>query len=211
MPRARDLRIACGLDWGSAAPGVCVFGAALPDGHVHIFDELKWQRETVKDVAAKIHEKANDWKVKRPLTIYADPSIKPWQGSGGALGESIGQTFARYGVPLIYPSNDRVSGWQRVHEALAPCTHTDHPPRPWLTIHSRCKYGIRTLPLMVQHKTNPEDLDSETDDHFCDALRYLLMGGLRPQTSRPPTPHAPIYSPAWYRQRFSGTPKGVLA
>ena len=57
--------------------------------------------------------------------------------------------------------------------------HTDHPPRPWLTIHPRCKYLIRTLPLMVQDTHDAEDLDSESDDHACDAVRYLLMGGLR--------------------------------
>lgn len=211
MLRARDLRVACGLDWGTASPGVCVWGAAFPDGHVHIFDELKFQRQTVKEVAEAIIAKHRHWQLKTPVPTFADPSIKPWGTSSGAVGEAIGTTFTRYGVPLIYPSNDRVNGWQRLHEALAPCTHTDHPPRPWLSIHPRCRYGIRTLPLMVQDENNPEDLDSESDDHWCDALRYLLMGGLRPATARATPAPAALYSPQWFRNRFSQKPKGVLA
>lgn len=210
MPRARDLRVACGLDWGTASPGVCVWGAALPDGHVHIWDEYKFQRMTVQEVAGQIRAKHREWKLPEPVPTYADPSIKPWTSGSGAIGESIGQTFSRYGVPLIYPSNERVNGWQRVHEALAPCTGHAHPPRPWLTIHPRCRYGIRTLPLMVQAKNNPEDLDSETDDHFVDALRYLLMGGLRPQAGRSDHTPAPPYSLAWFRQRYAAPP-GVLS
>ena len=100
-------------------------------------------------------------------------------------GEWIGLTLQRHGVPVRRVSNDRVNGWQRVHEALGldPATGT-----PWLTIHPRCRYLTRTLPLMVQAKLNPEDLESDSDDHACDALRYLLMGGLRPVVSRPQGP-----------------------
>jgi hypothetical protein len=79
-----------------------------------------------------------------------------------------------------------------------------------MTIHPRCVYGIRTLPLMIQAKDNPEDLDSESDDHWCDALRYLLMGGLRPQLAQSVLTPPPIYSSAWFRRR-SDRPSGVLA
>jgi hypothetical protein len=204
MPRACDLRTGLGMDWGSASPGCVLWGAVLPNGHMTIFDELKFQRMTVKDVAEAIKTRNREWNLKATATVFADPALK---ADTGQIGESIGQTFARYGVPLIYPSNDRVSGWQRVHEALAvdPATQT-----PWLTLHPRCKYGARTLPLMVQAKNNPEDMDSDGDDHFCDALRYLLMGGLRPATGRKQTPVAEVFSGAWFRNRFRED-RGVLA
>jgi hypothetical protein len=127
------------------------------------------------------------------------------------VGESIGSTFTRYGVPLVYPSNNRLNGWQRLHEALAPCHGHDHAPKPWLTMHPRCRYGVRTLPLMAQAKDNPEDIDTDSDDHFCDALRYLLMGGVRPASGRQVEPPAPYLSLKWFRQQFPDEPRGVLA
>lgn len=208
MPRARDLRVGCGLDWGNSAPGCVLWGAALIDGHVTIFDELKFQRMTAKDVAQLVIAKCREWQLPQVPPIYGDPSLLP--ATKGELGEWIGLTLARHGVPVVRVSNDRKNGWQRIHEALAPCPHTDHPPRPWLTVHPRCRYLIRTLPLMVQHPHDAEDLDSDSDDHACDALRYLLMGGLlRPLAPRV-TPRAPAYSLAWYRRKFSRKAVGVL-
>lgn len=176
MIRARDLRVACGLDWGSASPGVCLWACALPDGHVHVFDELKYQRQTVQDVADLIKAKHREWRLDRFPPIYCDPALK---AQTGQIGEDYLGTFARHGLGLTPVSNHRPAGWQRLHEALSvdPATGT-----PWLTIHARCRYLIRTLPLMIQAKHDPEDIDTETDDHAADALRYLLQGGIRPGT-----------------------------
>jgi len=207
MPRARDLRVALGLDWGNSSPGCVVFGAALPDGHVSIFDEYKFQRMTAKDVAAAVKAKCTEWGLPKVPPCYCDPSLLP--ATKGELGEWIGLTLQRHGLPVLRVSNDRVNGWQRLHEALSVDAATG---TPWLTIHPRCKYGIRTLPLMVQAKTNPEDLDSDSDDHFCDAVRYLLMGGLRPATGRVSTPALVPNSIAWWRKMYGNRePTGVLA
>lgn len=173
--RARDLTVKCGLDWGNASPGCIVFGASLPDERVHLFDEIKFQRETAKQVAEKFLDKCTEWKLKTLPIVYCDPSLLPSKKGDG--GEYIGLTLMRHGMKkIVRANNDRVNGWQRVHESLA----TNHDGLPWLTIHPRCKYLIRTIPLMVQDENNPEDLDTDSDDHGCDALRYLLMGGLRP-------------------------------
>jgi hypothetical protein len=205
--RVSDLTVKLGLDWGSASPGCVLFGAALPDGHAHIWDELKFQRQTVKDVAGMIKDKCKDWGFAKVPTIYCDPALKIRTGQ---IGEDYIATFARHGVVLVPVSNDRNVGWQRVHEALSidPATGT-----PWLTVHPRCKYLIRTLPLMVQDKNDPEDLDTATDDHPSDALRYLLMGGLRPGTKAKTVRRDPPNSWAWWRKYHSRQEQGegVLA
>lgn len=204
--RIADLRVGLGLDWGNASPGCVLFGAALPDGHVHIFDEHKFQRQTAKDVADAVKAKCGDWGLERVPSCACDPSLLP--ATKGERGEWIGLTLIRHGLPVFRVSNDRVNGWQRVHEALGidPVLKT-----PWLTVHPRCKYLIRTLPLMVQAKNNPEDIDTDGDDHGADALRYMLMGGLRPSTGRRVVPEVAPYSLAWYRKMFRGEPRGVLA
>lgn len=204
--RARDLTVKLGLDWGSASPGVVLWGTALPDSHVHIFDELKFQRQTVKDVADAITERCADWRLEGVPSVYCDPALKIRTGQ---IGEDFIATFARYGVRLIPVSNDRIPGWQRVHEALSidPATGT-----PWLTVHPRCKYLIRTLPLMVQDDNNQEDLDTETDDHAADALRYLLQGGLRPGTKAKTVERLKPNTWGWWRKyhQRQEEPTGVL-
>jgi hypothetical protein len=175
--RARDLTVKMGLDWGQASPGVVLWGCALPDAHAHIFDELKFQRMSVREVAEAIRDRTlGDWKLPKMPPIYCDPALK---AKTGQIGEDYLQTFARHKVVLTPVSNHRTAGWQRVHEALSINKETG---RPWLTVHPRCKYLIRTLPAMMQDDHNPEDLNTESDDHACDTLRYVLMGGLRPGT-----------------------------
>jgi hypothetical protein len=204
--RARDLRVALGLDWGNSSPGCVLWGAALPNGHVTIFDEYKFQRMTAKDVAIAVKAKCADWNLPAVPMCACDPSLLP--AAKGEVGEWIGLTLIRHGLPVRRVSNDRVNGWQRVHEALGidPETKT-----PWLTVHPRCRYLSRTLPLMVQAKLNPEDLDSDSDDHAADALRYLLMGGLRPSTPRKEGSHLVPFSGKWWRTMYGDDRRpGVL-
>jgi hypothetical protein len=197
MPRARDVRVALGLDWGNASPGCVLWGCALADGHVHIFDEYKFQRMTAKDVAWEVKQKCDTWNLESVPYCCCDPSLLP--AKKGVAGEWIGLTLQRHGLPVRRVSNDRVNGWQRVHEALAmdPVTKT-----PWLTVHPRCRYLTRTLPLMVQAKLNPEDLESDSDDHACDALRYLLMGGLRPGVVKRQVSELVPMSSRWWRKYY---------
>jgi hypothetical protein len=207
MPRASDLRVQLGLDWGNASPGCVLWGAALPNGHVTIFDEFKFQRMTAKDVAAHVKAKCAEWNLPRVPSCACDPSLLP--ATKNEQGEWIGLTLIRHGLPVRRVSNDRVSGWQRVHEALAVDVETK---TPWLTVHPRCKYLSRTLPLMVQAKNNPEDLDSDGDDHACDALRYLLMGGLRPATGTRQASVLVPYSGQWWRKMYGDDrSSGLLA
>ena len=89
--RLRDLRVGLGLDWGNSSPGCVVFGAALPDGHVHIWDEYKFQRMTAKDVAVAVKAKCLEWGLARVPVASCDPSLLP--AKEGEIGEWIGLTL----------------------------------------------------------------------------------------------------------------------
>ena len=47
--------------------------------------------------------------------------------------------------------------------------------QPSLKIFSNCVNLIRTLPLLPLDKNNPEDVDTNAEDHAYDALRYGVM------------------------------------
>lgn len=38
-----------------------------------------------------------------------------------------------------------------------------------------CRAAIRTLPTLSYSAANPEDLDTEGEDHVADEIRYLCM------------------------------------
>ena len=51
-----------------------------------------------------------------------------------------------------------------------------------LFVFSTCRQLIRTLPVMQHDLNNPEDLDSDMEDHIADELRYACMS--RPYRAR---------------------------
>jgi hypothetical protein len=119
----------------------------------------------------------------------------------------MSETFARCGVALIQANKDRINGWQRLRAWLSKAPDG----KPWLQVHPRCAYLIRTLPSLVQHKNDPEDIDSDGDDHAADSLRYCLMArpapGMRSAASRT----YPVGSVGWMVDRENRKPRGLLA
>src|SRR4249920_1760738 len=113
--RLRDLTVRCGLDWGSSAPGCCLWGVALPDNHAHIVSEYKFQHMAVREVAEALREQSlSEWKLPKMPVMFCDPALRI---KTGQIGEDFLATFARYRVTLTPVSNNRQIGWQRIHEA----------------------------------------------------------------------------------------------
>lgn len=184
-----DVKRFLSMDWGYNAPGVCLFWVCLPDGHYHIEQEYKFNGDTgtkvlVPDVAAEIKRRCLALGLKKVPEVWCDPAC--WQRTG-QVGESIAEGFQRRGVPVVKAQNDRVNGWQRLHEMfnLAP------DGTPWLTVDRSCRYGIRTIPAQMQSKANPEDIDTDGDDHWLDASRYGAVSRIRFTAKGKQTKYAP--------------------
>jgi hypothetical protein len=96
----------------------------------------------------------------------ADPAIFAQTG----IGEPIATQYVRAGVWTTKANNARMSGWANVREYLA-----DMPDRkPGLQVFRSCTDTIRTIPDLVHSKSDPEDVDTDGEDHLADALRYAL-------------------------------------
>jgi len=165
------------LDWGYLRPGVCLWFVMLPDGHLYIEEEYVFSETIASEVAREIRRRSAG--LKLGYTV-ADPAMWIREGSSG---ESIAETFARSGVPLLKADNARVVGWQRLRHWLAPAPDGT----PWLTVSPRCAYLIRTLPSLLMDAHNPEDCDSDSEDHAADACRYGVQSRPHPAgaASRP--------------------------
>jgi hypothetical protein len=46
---------------------------------------------------------------------------------------------------------------------------------PLMYVFENCEAFRRTIPLLCFSKTNPEDLDTDGEDHVADEVRYLCM------------------------------------
>jgi hypothetical protein len=92
-------------------------------------------------------------------------------------GPSIAETLARHGAPFRRADNTRKSrdkrmgGWDQIRNRLK----GDAEKNAMLFIFSTGRHLIRTLPLMQHDSYNPEDLDTEAEDHAVDELRYSCL------------------------------------
>jgi len=168
-----------GIDGGYRAPWCVLWAAVDPDGRVWVYREIYETQVGETDQAKMIlAAEADDESV---LVRYADDAL--WAVTGEAKPSS--DLYAEAGVPLTQAGKgpgSRVTRVRRTRTYLAegpPCPH--HRALGWDTcpmmhVFPGCENLIRTLPTLPHAKTgNPEDVDTNAEDHAYDALSYLLI------------------------------------
>lgn len=174
------------LDWGYNAPGCVLWWAVLPDHRLYIRAELKFQRMDEPEVAAAIMKIDRRLGIEKIAYTAADPAVFNKTGAthraaSGFVGQSIGQTLGYYGIPLTGADNDRVNGWKRCHSLL----RNAPDGWPWLAIHPECTYLARSIGSARSDPKNPDDVDTNSDDHALDTKRYGAMSRPMPQMIAP--------------------------
>lgn len=130
-----------------------------PNEGIKITPEEQFKR------AAEI-EKTHRWLKGKKIHGPADPAI--WDKSRG---ESIAEKAEKYGIYFEKGDHQRLNGWMQIHYRL----QFDENGIPMMYIFSTCEHTIRTLPSLQYSEINPEDLDTEGEDHIADEIRYLCM------------------------------------
>jgi len=156
-------------DHGRDAPACCKWYAVDYDGRVWVYREMYEAGLNVDALAAKIKELSGDEKYQFSV---ADPSIFAHHGfvdkSGG---QTIAETFARYGIMWMPASNRRVDGWSIMHQYL----NWSETKKAKMIYFNTCFDSLRTIPALIHDKLHPEDLDTKTEDHAADTDRYFLL------------------------------------
>lgn len=175
------------IDWGyDPHYGMCQWVAVFPNGRLYVFYEWKFNGQNAREklvaseVAAKIDRYTKDEilplvKSRRIAKSIADPSM--WSGDGHS-GEDYAETFGKKGVRLTKADNDRVMGWGRMRHWLRPAPDG----LPWIMFHPRCAVTIRSIPGLVRDAADPEDVNTQGEDHPADCVRYGVMA--RPTPTR---------------------------
>lgn len=130
-------------------------------------------------------EKTHPLLMGRNIYGVADPAI--WDESRG---ESIAQTMERHGLYFDKGDHTRIAGKMQVHYRLA----FDGNGKPMMQVFETCKDTIRTMPELLEDEHNPEDVDTDCEDHIFDEMKYHLMEYPVPPR-RPEKPKAPAYNP----------------
>lgn len=166
------------FDWGFRAPAATLWHAVSPEGRVFTYRELYVKQRDSVWLAEKNRTMSRSETIRY---CAGDPAC--WQAKDG--GVSIAETMAQHGWAMIQAENDRLNGWARMRQYLAWELDTNgvltRPPM-WQIFDRHtdfpgmgCPNLIRTLPAQVHDEFDPEDLDTNGEDHACDAARYGLM------------------------------------
>ena len=157
-------------DYGYASPSCVLWGAIDYDGNIWIYRELYAAGYTAEKLAYMIQEMEEHDKVTDHIL---DSSC--WNKTG-TLGPSIAEVMMDVGLSWRRADRDRIAGKQEVHRRLQNTGKGNG-----VYFFNTCTNIVRTLPVIPLSKVNSEDVDTKSDDHAYDALRYMFMS--RPQAA----------------------------
>lgn len=176
----------CGIDYGSDAPFVAVWGVLLADDLLYVYREVARRGLAPAEQAALVLacERPGERSPQRPLPTVLDPACwaaspdRPLPRTGGKAVRrsgpppgSIAATYVASGLPVLRADNRRRDGAALIDGLLR--LRPDGQPR--LIVHPCCVELIDTVPALQRDPADPEDVAKGPTDHWYDALRYLAM------------------------------------
>ena len=165
-----------GIDYGYASESCCLWGAIDPEDKTLIIYRELYRKGLTGEV---LGDTLNDMEADEVKSILGVLDTAAWARTG-YTGPTIGEMLALKGHKLRRADKNRVAGKVQIHEYLRP---NEKSGRPRLQIFNTCTNLIKELQGLPLSKSNPEDVDTHSQDHAYDALRYLIMS--RPRLDHP--------------------------
>ena len=154
-------------DYGySSYTGVLWFAVVPGSEQLVVYRELYVSKILATDLADMILEIEEGEKIRYGVL---DSSL--WHNRGDT-GPSLAEQMITKGCrwrPADRSRGSRVAGKNEIHRRLQIDDFTEEPR---LVIFDHCKHIISQLPSIPLDKKNPEDVDTHSEDHLYDALRY---------------------------------------
>lgn len=155
-------------DWGFASPFCTLWMTKDPDTRrIYVYREFYAKELTDRQQARGILDMSPQ--SEQYFIHYADPSLWERKNREGQV-FSTADEYQAEGIILTKADNDRLSGKRKINNVLA-----DLPDgEPGLQVFETCPHLIEQMSTLASSKTNPEDVDTDQEDHAYDTLRYAL-------------------------------------
>lgn len=188
-----EWRITRSFDWGSSKPFSVGWwaespGAVGPDGRFYPrgsrirFNEwYGWNGQP--NVGVRMTDDAiADGIAKREKDMGIEGRVKPGAADSSIFHAepgrvSIADTMAKKGVRFIEGDKkpgSRKLGWNRMRQMLKAAADEDRE-QAHLYVFETCRQFIRTVPTLPRDESDPDDVDTEAEDHTADETRYEIM------------------------------------
>ena len=158
---------ACDYGYGSYTGVVWI--AVSPSEQLIVYRELYVTKVIATDLADRIIELEEGESIRYGVL---DSSLWHKRGdTGPSLAEQMIMRGCRW-RPADRSKGSRVAGKNELHRRLQVDEYTEEPR---LVFFNSCTNTISQLPVIPLDKNNPEDVDTHSEDHLYDALRYGVM------------------------------------
>ena len=156
-------------DFGFSSHSAILWGAIDYDNNIWIYRELYVNRLTADQLGRMIREvEEGDGRIHDAVL---DSSCWARRGDRGpSIAETLNAEGCRF-RPSDRSPGSRVSGKIEIHKRLMVDEDTDEPG---IRFFETCPNIIRQLASIPLDKRNPEDVDTNAEDHAYDALRYMV-------------------------------------
>ena len=164
---------ACDYGYGSHTGVVWI--AVSPSEQLIVYRELYVTKVIATDLADRIMELEEGENIRYGVL---DSSLWHKRGdTGPSLAEQMIMRGCRW-RPADRSKGSRVAGKNELHRRLQVDEYTEEPR---LVFFNSCTNTVAQMPALPLDKNNPEDVDTNSEDHLYDALRYGVM--TRPRSS----------------------------
>ncbi len=185
------------MRFGYHREGFVLWIAVDSSRHMTVAAVLPLEKLNEDAIAARIFKIDRELNVHPDFTV-ANPEIFGGDPSdAGFNGQTIAETLALYGVPVICGDDDALNGWKRVHAVLRSAPDL----LPWLRIHESCEPLIHALQNAMCADADPDLIDDESPNlNALHALRLAMMARPAPEHASQTTVY-PEGTAGWYLER----------
>jgi len=134
-----------------------------------------------EDIAQGILDREDDWGIKgRVKPGPADSSIFDHYEPNKSVAGDMGRRGVRWEAADKGPGS-RKQGWEQIRRYLKGALPAARGVReaPGLFVFERCDHFRRTVPVLPRSEKDPDDVDTDAEDHVGDEVRYRVRAKIR--------------------------------